>query len=642
MCSIAGIISLDHSSTIPALEQRLAAMNALLKHRGPDGQGIWANTNQYVGLAHTRLSIIDLSTGQQPMHTENYSTITYNGEIYNYPELQIEIGRQLFRTNSDTEVVLRAYEKWGKDSLHRFRGMFAFAIWDARQRSLFCARDRFGIKPFYYTIVGGFFFFASEAKALLPFLPNLEIDTDGIKDYLTFQFCLDSKTLFKGIQVLPPAHCLTIRDGKVIVEKYWEVYYNIDYNHTAHYFMERTRELLHESIVLHCRSDVPVGAYVSGGIDSTSIAAMAAGFGGGHAEFMGFTGKFANYGPEFDESQYARDACMQFSIELHELDIEYSDFSKNFRKIIYHLDSPVAGPGSFPQYMVSALAAKHRKVVLGGQGGDEIFGGYVRYLIGYFEQCIKGAIDGTLHNGNYVVTYDSIIPNLVNLRNYKPMLKEFFSQGMFESLDRRYYHLINRAPTLNKEINWANFAGNYSPFESFQRIFLSDNVRKEAYFDSMTHFDFKTLLPALLQVEDRMSMAHGLESRVPLLDHKLVELAATIPADIKFKDGTLKRIYGMAVESYLPTSIKERKNKMGFPVPINKWFTGELSDFVLDIFSEQKARQREIFNTDHILASIRNEPQFGRKIWGLLSLEVWFQEFIDKAAYYRKLVSGLN
>ncbi|AFM10977.1 asparagine synthase (glutamine-hydrolyzing) [Turneriella parva] len=641
MCSIAGIVSIDPSIRIPALERRLSVINDLLRHRGPDGQGIWVNPRENVGLAHTRLSIIDLETGQQPMHTENGFSITFNGEIYNFPELRQELGADKFRTHSDTEVLLRAYEKWGAGCLDRLRGMFAFAIWDHNRQELFCARDRFGIKPFYYTIVEGKMYFASEAKALLPFLPSLEADAHGLKDYLTFQFCLDSKTLFKDVQILQPAHSLTVRNGQLLIHKYWEVYYHIDFDHTAHYFAERTKELLHESIKLHCRSDVPVGAYVSGGVDSTSIAAIAVGLGGVSPDFKGFTGKFAGYGAEFDESQYARDACNQFGIELHEIDIDYMDFSDNFRNIIYHLDSPVAGPGSFPQYMVSALAAKHRKVVLGGQGGDEIFGGYVRYLIGYFEQCIKGAIDGTLSQGNFVVTYESIIPNLVNLRNYKPMLKEFFSQGMFDSLDKRYYHLINRAPTLKDEIQWSEL-GEYSPFESFQRVFLSSNVQKEAYFDSMTHFDFKTLLPALLQVEDRMSMAHGLESRVPLLDHKLVELAATIPADIKFKDGTLKRIYSMAVDEYLPPSIKNRKNKMGFPVPINRWFANELNSYVKDIFSEQKARQRSLFNSDLILQNLQNESQFSRKLWGLLSLEVWHQEFIDKAPEYRKLVSGLS
>jgi asparagine synthase (glutamine-hydrolysing) len=275
-------------------------------------------------------------------------------------------------------------------------------------------------------------------------------------------------------------------------------------------------------------------------------------------------------------------------------------------------------------------------VVLGGQGADEIFGGYVRYLLAYFEQCIQGAINGTLKNGNFIVTYESIIPNLVALQNYKPLIREFWREGLFESLDKRYYRLINRAPTLEKEINW-DALGEYSPFETFSTIFHGKNVGKESYFDMMTHFDFKTLLPGLLQVEDRMSMAHGLESRVPFLDHEIVEFAATMPSDIKFKDGTLKKILLDVVDGDLPEIITARKNKMGFPVPLNEWFQGELKDFILDIFSSSQAKKRDYFNNKEIVNSLNNEPQFGRKLWGLFSLELWHREFHDKQAYYTQL-----
>ena len=218
-----------------------------------------------------------------------------------------------------------------------------------------------------------------------------------------------------------------------------------------------------------------------------------------------------------------------------------SDFVENIRRVVYHLDYPVAGPGSFPQYMVSGLAAKQRKVLLGGQGGDEIFGGYARYLIAYFEQCIKGAIDGTMHDRQLRRHVRVDHPEPDALANYKPLLQEFWREGLFDELDARYFRLINRAPDLGDEIDWSQL-GDYSPYESFREVFHGANVGKESYFDSMTHFDFKTLLPALLQVEDRVSMAHGLESRVPFLDHPLVELAATMPADVKFKDGTMKHV----------------------------------------------------------------------------------------------------
>jgi len=321
---------------------------------------------------------------------------------------------------------------------------------------------------------------------------------------------------------------------------------------------------------------------------------------------------------------------------LYEVNITAADFTETIRNIIYHLDYPVAGPGSFAQYHVSKLAAQQRKVVLGGQGGDEIFGGYTRYLIAYFEQCIKGAIENTLHSGNFVVTYESIIPNLVALQNYKPLLSEFWKNGLFENIDQRYFRLINRAPDLKDEIRWQELGGNTAPFEAFSGIFNGANVGKESYFDKMTHFDFKTLLPSLLHVEDRMSMAHGIESRVPFLDHPLIEFTATIPADIKFKDGTLKMLLINAMRKNIPAEIAERKNKMGFPVPLNDWLKKELREFLSDIFTSKKATERGFYNAAAVMKGLESEPKFGRKIWGLLSLEIWMQEFVDKAAIFKK------
>ena len=631
MCGVAGILNLNNRQ-VTNLEHSLSTLNRLQKHRGPDGEGVWLHENEHVGLAHVRLSIIDLETGQQPMLSNSKNAITYNGEIYNFEELKKEIGESNFSTNSDTEVILKAYERWGVDCISKFRGMFAFALWDESKSKLFCARDRFGIKPFYYTLVDDIFYCASEIKALLPFVKEIDTDKDSLNDYLTFQFTLGEKTLFKGIKQLEPGHLLTIENSQISVKKYWEVYYNLDFSHTEQYFIEQTRELMGDSIRLHLRSDVPVGAYVSGGRDSSIVAALASQI--ETSEFQAFTGKFS-YGEGYDESMYARDLSQQYSFNLHELDIKSTDFVSSIHKIIYHLDQPVAGPGSFPQYQISKLASEHRKVVLGGQGGDEIFGGYARYLIAYFEQCIKGAIEGSLNNGNFVVTYESIISNLESLKQYKPLLKQFWSKGLFETIDRRYFDLVNRAPTLEDEVNW-DAIGKSSTCDEFTKIFLGDNVGHESYFDLMTHFDFKTLLPALLQVEDRMSMAHGLESRVPFLDHKLIELAATIPADIKFKNGELKRLLVRTFDPILPNSITQRKDKMGFPVPLNEWMQGELKDFICGIFETGRDRGREFFNTDVILENLSKEGKFSRKIWGLLSLEVWMQEFHDKASEYKK------
>jgi asparagine synthase (glutamine-hydrolysing) len=635
MCGIAGVVRLS-GERIPDVERKLAVMSRLLAHRGPDGEGTWIHDRGHVGFAHRRLAILDLLTGQQPMSDPAGNWVTYNGEIYNYVELRDALGAARFATTSDTEVLLRAYEKWGEGALTRFRGMFAFALWDEARDGLFCARDRFGIKPLYYAVVDDELYLASEVKALLPFLPAIDTHLDALKDYLTFQFCLAGKTLFEGVDELQPGHVLTVRRGVVETHRYWDVYFEPDFDHTDRHFREHVRALIEESVALHLRADVPVGAYVSGGLDSSAVAALAASESGGG--LLGFTGKFTRE-PGYDESSYARELAAASGIELHEVDISADDFVAQIDDVVYHLDFPVAGPGSFPQFVVSQLASQHRKVLLGGQGGDEIFGGYTRYLIAYFEQCIRGAIDGTMHSGNFVVTYESIIPNLTALREYRPLLQEFWREGLFEDLDRRYFRLINRASDLGGEINW-DLLGDYSPYETFAAIFRGNNLRHESYFDVMTHFDFKTLLPALLHVEDRVSMAHGLESRVPLLDHRIVELAATIPADIKFTDGRMKRILKEAIGSVVPEAIANRTDKMGFPVPLHEWLAvpGTVRDFVFDMLSSDAALGREVVDNRRVIETLGMEPKFDRRVWGLLCLELWQQTFHDRSAYFSDLL----
>ena len=630
MCGIAGFISPE--GLAPARAGRtLDTMNELQRHRGPDGVGAWLEPRGRVGLAHRRLSIIDVATGSQPMHSPSGNVITYNGEIYNYRELRRELGEERFRTSSDTEVILHAYERWGERCVDRLRGMFAFAIWDAARGRLFLARDRFGIKPLYYAAAGGIFYFASEMKALLPFVETVETDLPALHDYFSFQFCIGDKTLFRGVKQVPPAHCGFAGAGAgVDLRRYWEVQFDVDWQHTEEYFVEELRSRLFESIDLHLRSDVEVGAYLSGGVDSSLVAAL----GRDHAvngRLQAFNGRFVG-DEKFDESRYAREVAREKGMLLHEIDISEDDFVSSMPSVIYHLDAPVAGPGSFPQYMVSAAVRKHVKVVLGGQGGDEIFGGYARYLLAYFEQCIKGAIDGTLHSGNFVVTYESIIPNLVTLRDYQPLIQEFWSQGIFDSRDRRYFRLINRSNTFGDIVDWSLFQAG-SPFEDFKAIYWGENVGKESYFDSMTHFDFKTLLPALLHVEDRMSMAHGVESRVPFLDHRVVELIATIPANVKFQNGELKRLLRVAFADKIPAAIRNRKDKMGFPVPLQPWLKrgGRAREFVLDTFRSRNAKSRPYltrgFDIERLMAS---EGLFGRNLWAFLSLELWQQQFHDR------------
>lgn len=288
MCSIAGMITLDGSPN-KKIRKALSVMNEIQAHRGPDGEGIWVHVQEQVGFAHRRLSIIDLESGKQPMKDHNGNYVCFNGEIFNYLELREELGGK-YETSSDTEVILKAYEKWGRDCLFHFNGMFAFALWDEKRQELFCARDRFGIKPFYYMIADQTFYFASEIKALLPFMKEIRTDMDGLKDYLTFQFCLAGKTLFSGVRELMPAHYISVLDGHVKLKRYWQIYYNLDWDHTEKYFMEHLEELVQDSIRYRVRSDVPIGGYVSGGLDSSIVSALASDLIGGQ-EFAGLDRK---------------------------------------------------------------------------------------------------------------------------------------------------------------------------------------------------------------------------------------------------------------------------------------------------------------------------------------------------------------
>jgi asparagine synthase (glutamine-hydrolysing) len=631
MCGIAGFVARD---PLPRGEALVASMQEALRHRGPDGDGAWVSPDRRTGLAHLRLSIIDLSAGAaQPMRSAAGNVITYNGEIYNYLELRKELGADNFRTRSDTEVILLAYERWGERCVEKLRGMFAFALWDAKRARLFVARDRFGIKPLYYTLRDGTFYFASEIKALVPQLERVEADRDALHDYFCFQFCLGAKTMFAGVRQVQAAHCGYVdAAGRLEEKRYWQVHYDLDWKSDERHFVEAVREHLFDSVRVHLRADVEVAAYLSGGIDSSLVAALARETRPGE-RFQAFNGRFGGFDGAFDESSYARGLATERGMALHEVDIGEDDFVRHMGDVIWHLDQPVAGPGSFPQYMVSRRVRQEKvKVVLGGQGGDEIFGGYARYLIAYWEQCIKGALDGTMGSGNFVVTYQSIIPNLVTLRGYKPLIQEFLSQGMFDERDRRYFRLINRSNTFGDILNRDLFEG-ASSYEEFREIYWGNNVGKESYFDSMTHFDFKTLLPALLQVEDRMSMAHGIESRVPLLDHALVELAATIPANIKFQNGELKRLLKVAFADKLPAAIAGRKDKMGFPVPLQPWLRrgGKVREFVMDLFRSDKARTRFYFARPFdVEGMLEREGQFSRNLWAFLSLELWQQRFFDQ------------
>lgn len=629
MCGIAGHLYRDFNR--PADRNAVRGMMSALSHRGPDGEGVYFDGA--VGLGHRRLSIIDIEAGKQPMCNEDGSLwIVFNGEIYNYLELRRELlERHTFRTHSDTEVILHLYEDLGPGCLERLNGMFSLVVWDARNKRLFAARDRLGIKPFYWYLDSVQFAFASEPKAFFAAgLIQPEANPLALQEYLTFQFCLRDRTLFKGVQKLEPGHYLTFRpfeDLEPTTTRYWDLHFVPDTHFTEAYYVDQLLVLLQDSIRLQLRSDVPVGAHLSGGIDSSTIVSMAAPAYGG--TFHTFTGAFRE-GPHYDETRYARLVASHVGAQYHEVWPTPQDLIDAFPYLIYMMDEPAAGPGLFPQYAVSKLAREHVKVVLGGQGGDEIFGGYARYLVAYLEQCVKGAIFGTQEEGQYVVTWDSITPHLPLLQQYLPMLQSFWAEGLFEDMDRRYFRLISRIEDVESLITrdiWS-VGSRQRIFEEFQEIF---NNGTKSYIGKMTGFDLKTLLPALLHVEDRASMSVSLESRVPLLDHRIVELITRMPPTLRFKGGNAKRVFRKAVQHLLPGEVFERTDKMGFPVPLTEWCQGEIRDFVSDILLSTRARQRGFYQIDGVEKLIADEPRFGRQLWGLLCLELWFRVFIDGA-----------
>lgn len=625
-----GIIAIHHENSLPIDARLLKKMGDTLHHRGPDDEGIFIE-NQ-IGFFHKRLSIIDLSGGHQPM-TDNDCTITFNGEIYNYVELRqglVQKGYH-FKTHSDTEVILKMYQEYGEDSIALLNGMFAFLLYDRKKQILLAARDHFGIKPLYYYHDSGKKIFASEIKAILAH-PEVqaEFNQESLNEYLTFQFVLGEKTLFKNINKVLPGHFLVIDLNDFLknrLVKYWEPTFRIDNHHTLEYFVYELQRLLEDTIKIQLRSDVPLGTYLSGGIDSSIVTLLAS----RHIpdNLKTFTGAFRE-GSAFDETGYANLVGRHCNAQMFKIYPTEADFVEVLPKLIYQMDEPTVGPGLFPQYMVSKMASGKVKVILGGQGGDEIFGGYTRYVIAYLEQALKGAIYETNDEGEHIVSLQSIVPNLSSLKQYVPMMRNFWRTGAFEDMDRRYFHLIDRSES-TLDLYTEDFRQRYDKeqiFSNFQQLFNHPDTR--SYFNKMTNFDMFGSLPGLLQVEDRVSMAVSLESRVPLLDKRIVDLIASMPVAMKFKGGEMKYILKKAARNILPPEILNRKDKMGFPVPLSIWAKNGASDFIKDTLLCPNCKKRGIFAPKKMEQLIDNEQSYGRTLWGALCLELWFQQFIDK------------
>jgi asparagine synthase (glutamine-hydrolysing) len=623
MCGIAGIFRQDQA---PVDHTLLRRMTDVLAHRGPDGEGFHVEGG--VGLGHRRLAIIDVSGGAQPMASAHGLTwITYNGEIYNYSELrrELEAGGARFRTTSDTEVLIAAYDAWGVECLSRLRGMFAFAIWDARRRRIVLARDRVGIKPLVYAWDGRCLRFASEIKAILEDadVPR-ELDWDALRDYLTYLYVPAPRTIFRGIQKLPPASylVLSLDGGEPEIGSYWDLRMVPDHRVTEADWSEQLDSLLHEAVRLHMVSDVPVGAFLSGGVDSGSVVACMARASTGPVKTfsIGFDEQ------DFDELRYARLVAGRYGTDHFEMVVK-PDVMSVLPRLAWQLDEPFADASAIPTYCVSKITRDHVTVALSGDGGDESFVGYRRY-----DEAVR------LHrrmDQSPAALLKPVLRWLAAHRTEGARGREFTALLGMSPLDRYLRMMTCQSEDTLGALLTAEAAARMTPggaSEAFAR--LADRAGTDDYVSRLQYLDVHQYLPEdILTKVDRTSMLNSLETRVPLLDHVVMEHAARMPSRIKLRDGEGKRVLKTAMRPYLPGEILSRR-KMGFGVPLATWFRRDLKDFARDVLTEPRTRQRGILRPESV-ARLLDAHQGGRRdhssqLWSLICLELWFRTWWDR------------
>jgi asparagine synthase (glutamine-hydrolysing) len=627
MCGICGKAALSSGDRVnPATVER---MTEALYHRGPDDHGMYV-TDQVV-LGHRRLSIIDLNTGKQPICNEDRTIwIVYNGEIYNFKELKqqlVESGH-IFTTNTDTEVIVHLYEQFGEECLSKLRGMFAFALWDARKRVLFLARDRVGIKPLYYVRTQDSLIFASEMKALLvdPSVKR-EVAPQVIDTFLTYLYTPGCETLIRDIQKLEPGHYLKMEDGKVRIRKYWDL--EFAFNHRNGNFKAATEELvelLRETVRDHMISDVPVGILLSGGVDSTGVLSFA----------MEQTDRDVNTftigfdGEQFaDERVYARLAAQRFGNKHYEMTITPRDFEEFLPKYVWHMEEPVCEPPAVALYYVTKLARQHVKVLLSGEGGDEAFAGYQNYRNMLWLERLKAVSGPWTGLGARILHECGRVRALRRFEKYSFMMKMpleryYYSRtaGPFSFFNRTKSDLYSRE--FGQEVDSSCSTKIASDF--FAR------VAGEPPLNKMLYVDTKTWLPDDLLVKaDKITMANSLELRVPLLDHKVLEFAARLPSNYKVRGFTTKYILKKALGGRVPGRILNRK-KTGFPVPLTSWFGNQLRDFACGILTDRRTLERGYFDRGLLRSLVSDSSKradLAPEIFSLVTLELWHRAFID-------------
>jgi asparagine synthase (glutamine-hydrolysing) len=623
MCGILGVLKFDGSPVDAPLLRR---MRDSLTHRGPDDEGLFVQPG--IGLGHRRLSILDLSAnGHQPMTNEDGSIwLVFNGEIYNYIELRARLRQRghAFRSDADTEVIIHLYEELGERCLTELSGMFAFVLWDARRKLLFGARDRFGIKPFYYYKDRAQFVCASEIKAIVED-PSVvrKPDERGIADYLFAGAPLGGKTFFDGIHELPPAHRILVRDGQVHVSKYWDLRYEYQDARPEKQTVGDIADLLADSVRIHCRSDAPVGCHLSGGIDSSSVTSLAA----QHiAPLNTFSIRFDG-GTRYDETAYAKRVAAFVGSQYHETTGDPEFLASVYASLIWHMDQPPAGgvDAGFSYYMAARLAADHVKVALTGHGGDEIFAGYPRHL--------------QTASGTAAPDAFARAPTLPLPERARRVLRAEGLSGLLRRVGARLWPNGSPSPEavwlqthcgIEPRLNpllqrgFRTGLGEYSPRDQYLAPFRE--APTEHLLDRCLYHDQHVYLPTLLHKEDRASMAVSIESRVPLLDHRIAEYMATVPSKQKLAGGVLKALLRKAMGGRLPDEIIGRRDKLGFQVPVRDWLGESLQPLATRIVSSPACLDRGIFDAD----MIRGGRLGPAEVMTIMNVEIWYRIFMDR------------
>jgi asparagine synthase (glutamine-hydrolysing) len=626
MCGICGKIDLDGSRSVK--RELLQKMRHALRHRGPDDGGEYISGR--VGLGHTRLSIIDLNTGKQPITNEDSTIwVVFNGEIYNYKELKAALVKKghVFKTETDTEVIVHLYEENGEDFLTALRGMFAIALWDERRQTLILARDRVGIKPLYYYFDGRSLVFASEIKAILedPEVPK-SLNATEIPAFLAHYYMPGSQTLLKNIFKLLPGHYLKIKDGKKIIKQYWDLEFKEPAKReNLNSYIEQLNGLLNETVRDHMISDVPVGVLLSGGVDSTAILSLAV-----HKTnkaistfTIGFEGQ--NFA---DERYYARLAANQFGTRHHETTITAKDFESFIPQYVWHMEEPVCEPPAIALYYVSKMAKQKVKVLLSGEGGDEAFAGYHVYRnLVWLERLKKiagpfnGCLAGILWRLNSLMKFKKLGKHIPLLKLSLPKYYYSLTANPFSFFNAEHKNLFTGE--FQNEITNLEFSGQSSKY--------FNNVSSLHLLNKLLYVDTKTWLPDDLLIKaDKMTMANSLELRVPFLDHKVLEFAASLPWDYKLNGFNTKFILKKAFSNRIPKGILNRK-KAGLPVPYESWLRNELSHFVHDILLDRTTLQRGYFNRgviEDLLKKNKANNLYATEIFSLLVLELWHRIFL--------------